>query len=160
MSTTRWRRVGIRFQINSGSAVTLVPKCMITEIMKYSREESLKMTWEDIPSEYECYNDEVINLVCKVHATIRFGDCKTPPKNLYISEQNLATLGSCFLPSRPSSVFQLSEKKDFIPISLYRRRHLFWGLLKAFLYDSLRPKIMDKEYPTRHGISKLHLVVF
>ena len=85
--------VGIRFQIDSGSAVTLVPKCKIDEIMKYSREESLKVTWEDIPSEYECYNDEVINIVGRVHATIQFGDRKTPPKDLYVSERNLAILG-------------------------------------------------------------------
>ena len=66
---------------------------MIAEIMKYSREKSLKVTWEDIPSEYECYNDVVISLVGKIHATIRFGDWKTPPKDLYISERNLAILG-------------------------------------------------------------------
>ena len=46
--------VAIRFQIDSGSAVTLVPKCKVAEILKYSRKESLKVTWEDIPSEYEC----------------------------------------------------------------------------------------------------------
>ena len=85
--------VAIRFQIDSGSAVTLVPKCKIAEIMKYSREESLRVTWEDAPSEYECYNDEVINLVGRVHATIRFGDWKTPPKDLYISERIWAILG-------------------------------------------------------------------
>ena len=41
--------VRIRFQIDSGSAVTLVPKCKIEEIMKYSLEESLRVTWEDTP---------------------------------------------------------------------------------------------------------------
>ena len=85
--------VPIRFQIDSGSAVTLVPKCKIAEILKNSREETLRVKWEDISSEYECYNDEVINLVGRIHATIRFGDWKTPPKDLYIGERNLAILG-------------------------------------------------------------------
>ena len=76
--------VQIRFQIDSGSAVTLVPKCKVEEIMKHSREETLRVKSEDISSEYECYNDEIINLVGRLHATIRFGDWKTPPKDLYI----------------------------------------------------------------------------
>ena len=46
--------VPIRFQIDSGSAVTLVPKCKIAEILKNSREETLRVKWEDISSEYEC----------------------------------------------------------------------------------------------------------
>ena len=53
----------------------------------------LEIKWEDISSEYECYNDEIINLVGRLHATIRFGDWKTTAKDLYIGERNLAILG-------------------------------------------------------------------
>ena len=56
-------------------------------------EETLKVTWEEIPSEDECFNDELVKLIGKIHAYIRFGDLKTGLKDLLISDRNIAILG-------------------------------------------------------------------